>query len=202
MRDRKARVSSLQRRCGWTRGLAAIFLGALLMAAPGSGAWAMKESADIKGLTIDQAMTCVMEPKFDVKLGAAAEQPPGPDGEKAPKEAHVFATTANGKILNGVRPDGSDKPYHWSYLDPIVRLDENGKSNVIALNREKGDLTDFITSRIFVISFSRDQVALANTKYFSGLAGGAASAAWDECDKVTVTDGKMQLGGGAIWPFD
>jgi len=202
MRDRKARVSSLQRHRVRNCGLAAVLLGALLMAAPGSGAWAMKESADITGLTIEQAMHCVMEPKFDVKLGAAAEQPPEPEGEKTPKESHVFATIANGKILNGVRPDGTDKPYHWTYLDPIVRLDENGKSNVIALNREKGDLTDFITSRIFIISFSRDQVALANTKYFSGLAGGAASAAWNNCDKVTVTDGKMQLGGGGIWPFD
>jgi len=202
MKDRKARFSSLPRYSPLSRALPALSLGALLLVAPASGVWAMKKSLDIKGLTIEQAMTCVMEPRFDVKLGAAAEQPPGPGDGKAPKESHVFAITAKGKVLNGVRPQDSDEAYHWNYLDPIVRLDEDGNSNFIALNREKGDLTDFITSRIFIVSFSRDQVALANAKYFAGFEGGAASAAWNNCDKVTVTDGKMQLGGGGIWPFD
>ena len=60
-------------------------LAVLLLAAPASVAWAAKKSIDVKGLTIDKAMTCVMEPKFDVKLGAAADQPPEPEGGFAPR---------------------------------------------------------------------------------------------------------------------
>ena len=202
MRDRKARVSSLQRYGTRNRGLTAVMLGALLLAAPASGVWAMEKSVEIKGLTIEKAMQCAMEPRFDVKLGAAAEQPRAPGDGKAPKESHVFAITAEGKVLNGMRLQDSDGAYHWNYLDPIVRLDEDGNSNFIALNREKGDLTDFIRSKIFIVSFSRDQVALANANYFAGMEGGTASAAWNKCEQITVTDGKMQLGGGGIWPFD
>ena len=199
MNDRKARIPSLPRNCCPIRALGIVLLGALLLAAPASAVWAKKKSVDISDLTIAQAMHCVMEPKFDIKLGAAAEGAPEAK-PKPPKESHVFAITAKGKVLHGWRPEGSDADYHWSYLDPIVRMDENGKSNFIALNRNKGDLSDFITSRVFVVSFSRDQVALANTSYFAELAGGTASAAWNKCNKIKIDDGEMELKEG-FWSF-
>jgi len=200
MNDRKSRFASFPRYRRPIHALSAVLLGLVLLAAPAHQVWAKKKSVDISDLTIERAMHCVMEPKFDIKLGAAAEEPAAKDKPKPPKESHVFAITAKGKVLHGVRPDDSDGDYHWNYLDPVVRLDEDGKSNFIALNRDKGDLSDFITSRIFIVSFSRDQVALANTSYFSEMAGGTASAAWNNCNKIKIDDGKMELKEG-FWSF-